>query len=210
MLRVEQLQGWLPDPSGRHQFRHYSAAGPTTWVSDGGQAFEDPMEPAPEVLAPPAASDRPVGWYRNASNPEVVRFWDGAAWTDGPAETQEVSQRSIDQSAGGSQESLLVQPSSNEDGWDSDPLGRFRFRWISSGVPTRMVCDAAGQVSFDDPAEPYDQLTSSADQALTRSSEGPTTDSIPAEWYSDPSDRTRLRYWDGSGWTNHVHDERPS
>ncbi|HEX2895008.1 MAG TPA: RDD family protein [Marmoricola sp.] len=34
---------------------------------------------------------------------------------------------------------------------------------------------------------------------------------IPAGWYSDPAQTHpgRLRYWDGSGWTEHVHDPQP-
>jgi hypothetical protein len=27
---------------------------------------------------------------------------------------------------------------------------------------------------------------------------------VPAGWYADPSGRYELRYWDGSGWTEHV------
>lgn len=26
----------------------------------------------------------------------------------------------------------------------------------------------------------------------------------PAAWYPDPADQSRLRYWDGSAWTDHV------
>lgn len=26
----------------------------------------------------------------------------------------------------------------------------------------------------------------------------------PADWYDDPSSPNALRYWDGSGWTNHL------
>ena len=29
--------------------------------------------------------------------------------------------------------------------------------------------------------------------------------SMPAAWYPDPQDPSRLRYWDGSAWTNHFH-----
>ena len=29
---------------------------------------------------------------------------------------------------------------------------------------------------------------------------------IPADWYPDPSGEARLRYWDGSSWTEHVAD----
>jgi uncharacterized RDD family membrane protein YckC len=35
---------------------------------------------------------------------------------------------------------------------------------------------------------------------------------IPAGWYPDPSAQTlpgRLRYWDGTQWTEHVHDPQP-
>lgn len=34
---------------------------------------------------------------------------------------------------------------------------------------------------------------------------------IPAGWYPDPAQthRGRQRYWDGSGWTEHVHDPAP-
>jgi hypothetical protein len=27
---------------------------------------------------------------------------------------------------------------------------------------------------------------------------------VPAGWYSDPSGRFELRYWDGGQWTEHV------
>ena len=33
-----------------------------------------------------------------------------------------------------------------------------------------------------------------------------TTGQPPADWYADPSGRNELRYWDGSGWTDHVFD----
>ncbi|MEA2350192.1 MAG: hypothetical protein QOG86_1133, partial [Thermoleophilaceae bacterium] len=26
----------------------------------------------------------------------------------------------------------------------------------------------------------------------------------PAGWYADPSGQARLRYWDGSAWTEHT------
>lgn len=30
--------------------------------------------------------------------------------------------------------------------------------------------------------------------------------SVPADWYPDPHGKARLRYWDGSAWTDHVAD----
>jgi hypothetical protein len=38
----------------------------------------------------------------------------------------------------------------------------------------------------------------------------PAAPAVSANWYPDPADRTRLRYWDGLGWTEQVLDERPS
>lgn len=32
----------------------------------------------------------------------------------------------------------------------------------------------------------------------------PATPQVPAGWYSDPSGRFELRYWDGNEWTEHV------
>ncbi len=34
---------------------------------------------------------------------------------------------------------------------------------------------------------------------------------IPAGWYPDPAQTHpgRQRYWDGTGWTEHVHDSQP-
>ncbi len=35
------------------------------------------------------------------------------------------------------------------------------------------------------------------------------TTSQPAQgWYTDPHDAARLRWWDGSTWTDHVHDAK--
>jgi hypothetical protein len=32
----------------------------------------------------------------------------------------------------------------------------------------------------------------------------------PAGWYSDPGEPERLRYWSGSTWTEHTHDQPPA
>ncbi len=41
-------------------------------------------------------------------------------------------------------------------------------------------------------------------EAAESSAEG--AESTPADWYSDPKGTARLRYWDGSQWTDHVAD----
>ena len=106
-MAVDQGQQWLSDPTGRHRFRLYSDGRATEWVADGNDVTEDPLPndqgtppagastsfsapgpaaPAPAPVetgfeAPPA---RPAGWYRNASNPDEIRYWDGARWDTDP------------------------------------------------------------------------------------------------------------------------------
>jgi Protein of unknown function (DUF2510) len=39
----------------------------------------------------------------------------------------------------------------------------------------------------------------------TVSSDVPSSDDPPApDWYTDPTGQARLRYWDGSAWTEHI------
>ncbi len=117
-------------------------------------------------------------------------------------------------------------------GWHLDPLGRHKLRWLTAGIPTRFVSDENGRVSFDDPdaaAEPATRATPAPTLApahepaiptrepdpapgLTRADAGApsTVDPAPAEWYPDPANPARLRYWDGSGWTGHILDQTPS
>jgi hypothetical protein len=40
--------------------------------------------------------------------------------------------------------------SEREKGWYTDPIGRHGARWMSDGIPTKLVRDA-GQESYDDP-----------------------------------------------------------
>ena len=34
----------------------------------------------------------------------------------------------------------------------------------------------------------------------------PAADEVPAGWHPDPHGERRLRYWDGTGWTEHTAD----
>ena len=43
-----------------------------------------------------------------------------------------------------------------------------------------------------------------ADDAPTDDTAAAPESAVPAGWYSDPSGRYELRYWDGSAWTEHV------
>ncbi len=111
-------EGWLPDPSGRHEFRHYDQNGPTAWVSDGGRVSEDPFA---SHEGQPASSDS--------------------------------DERATPPSGGGRPRHPRRGGSTESEGWHADPLGRFKFRWLTAGVPTRLVSDDNGQVAFDDPIE---------------------------------------------------------
>jgi Protein of unknown function (DUF2510) len=184
-MAVDQAQEWLSDPAGRHRFRLYSDGRPTEWVSDGRAIAEDPLtpvpaahptggtasnsypsveSPAPGETAVPTAPDRPAGWYRNASDPDEVRYWDGSQWA-----TDHTTDQSTDQGA------VAAAPSPT-------PTG-----------------------SADRPP-----VQSSPETDLAGASAGTSPSAVPADWYPDPSNRTRLRFWDGAGWTEHVLDEAPA
>ena len=176
-MAVDQLQEWLADPTGRHRYRLHADGRPTEWVSDGNAISEDPLPPAavsgpgsspaerwptatsgsPDAATAPA---RPAGWYRNAADPDEVRYWDGAGWAAPPEAEGRVS---------GSGSPTGVEP--------------------PEGVVGQVV---PGATPVDPPS--------------VRAAEGP----MPADWYPDPADRTRLRYWDGLGWTEQVLGERPT
>ncbi len=190
-------EGWLPDPSGRHEFRHYDLDGPTAWVSDGGRVFEDPVS-SHEVQ--PAASDN------DAPGDGLAPVHAGAAphpaEGDTPSAPGGVGDRDGKRPPAAVVTASPTQRDSTEaEGWQADPLGRFKFRWLSAGIATRLVSDENGQVAFDEPTATPD----AGGVAPNESRSAPA----PAEWYPDPADNARLRYWDGSGWTRHLLDETP-
>ena len=41
----------------------------------------------------------------------------------------------------------------------------------------------------------------------TQATPYPTNTPVPAQWYPDPSGRHKLRYWEGTTWTEHVSDQ---
>ena len=115
--------GWQPDPFDLHELRYYSKGEPTHLVKDGGvESYDDPpatpsttepnssaaarahhipsasiqgaprVEPSVQVAAPPPTRP-PAGWFRDASNPDLLRYWDGSKWTDQTAATTTPPQR---------------------------------------------------------------------------------------------------------------------
>ena len=221
-------EGWFTDPSGRHELRLYDRNGPTSWVSDNGQAFEDPVtatdqvvpgpayEPSPNdygqqaggtVTAPPvtAQSTRPIGWYRNAADPSDTKFWDGSQWLDQQPETLPSPANGLDQPQHVASPTTAV--SNESEGWHADPLGRYKFRWLSAGAPTKFVSDDQGQLSFDEPIDsPSKSPGENGSSVEAPASARPVA---PADWYPDPADPARLRYWDGTGWTTRLLEQTP-
>jgi hypothetical protein len=227
-------EGWHRDPSGRHQVRYFDVLGnPSGWVSDGGQAFEDPVaiihvppgspsetsgpreHPSETTAASSTAAlqARPAGWYRNAANPAEIRFWDGAEWRERQPEPASGSIAVADQQR---EPSLPISPLSIEAGaWHADPFGRHRYRWLVAGVPTLFVSDENGQVCSDDPRNTVTlgpdnvDSTSGSDKAPAGALSPAPVRRAPARWYPDPVSPSRLRYWDGSEWTDGVLDQSP-
>jgi hypothetical protein len=125
----------------------------------------DPQPRSPEAdeallrsaLGAPVPQDdqtaRPAGWYRNTSDPNDVRYWDGSGWVGRRSENP-------DATTGSSVDTNGVPPATGQalappqhaadlQGWQHDPSGRFKFRWFSSGEATSFVSDGDGK-AFDE------------------------------------------------------------
>lgn len=62
---------------------------------------------------------------------------------------------------------------------------------------------AAAATAADTPADAPATETAAETGAEEAAAAAPES-TVPAGWYSDPSGRYELRYWDGSAWTEHV------
>ncbi len=243
-MAVDQGQQWLSDPTGRHRFRLFSDGRATEWVADGNDVTEDPLpvvqEPSlaggtaayasPDPTVPTSAPvdagietppARPAGWYRNASNPDEIRYWDGTRWTVDPSGAPSPS--------GGTPPAAVAPPSvvtsplvvtsppfgtadrtPATDPEVARPPGRNGTGQSWSGEPAR-VSDAASGPEDAGRLELRVRPTPTAlgNGAAPATAAGPPS-AVRADWYPDPANRTRLRYWDGVGWTEHVLDEAPA
>jgi hypothetical protein len=55
-------------------------------------------------------------------------------------------------------------------------------------------------------AQPQQQAAAPAAQAAPAQQAAPAAGAAKADWYPDPRGEKRLRYWDGSQWTDHTAD----
>jgi hypothetical protein len=88
----------------------------------------------------------------------------------------------------GSREPAAAAAPSEPAGWGTAPESTSSSTtagWSAAGATAQQV----------QPAQQSQQTT-----PATASS----TPSVPAGWYTDPSGRYELRYWDGTAWTEHV------
>ena len=103
-----------------------------------------------------------------------------------------------------------------------------RCRFVAEGETTHLVMDAAPKVGWAsmrmgaslsefelvvrkalrskmgvEAKIDYGQATTPAQPGGTVV-ESPRSDEVDPGWYADPSDAAYVRWWDGSGWTDHV------
>jgi hypothetical protein len=179
---VDQLQEWQSDPAGKHRFRLHADGRPTDWVSDGTSVIHDPLPPAQSYPGVAAPGPQPA---------PAQPFTPGT-----PAEPAPISEP--------------ARPA----GWYRSAANPTEVRyWDGSAWTTSPEEPSVGPSATNgrgglggaephpDPGDAHRDLGAAA---------RPTTAGAPASWYPDPADRTRLRYWDGLGWTEQVLDEAPS
>ena len=274
-MTIDRLESVPPAPAAPSA----PAADPTgpavASVQPGSNGWGSASNSQPATPATPPV--RPAGWYRNASNPSEVRYWDGSDWavdqtvaTSTPssspapspaapvgslADTGSVAPIAPGESDGiqglgsvsplgptSAGESLSSETVPGTDGLDTP--GRHSAGRTLAGdadglptdTPTVSSVWAQPEVPGDRtpaptpptvvtqlaPAAPAPVAAAQTAPAPTAAPPAPVvappaegaapdpTATIPADWYPDPSDRTRLRYWDGAGWTVHVLDEAPT
>jgi hypothetical protein len=152
----------------------------------------------------------PPDWYPDPADPSGHRFWNGSRWTELAEEaTLEPVRSGLTADPSEALRRTAPRQVGQLGGWRPDQSGRHGFRYFSHGQPTALVSDGDDQVSFDELPGATEPQTVEAVDAPPFQSWVPTMEETveppgpPADWYPDPDDPHRLRFWDGSAWTDH-------
>lgn len=162
---------------------------------------------------PPPPAGPPAGWYPDPDDTTQERYWDGTAWADDYRSTETAD-------APPSDPPVDVAPPDP----DAPPVGSPvdlpppDTDAPPTGGPVDLPPPAeSGPVDLPPPEQDGDFRTDPPPAASERvddvppppgyrgpddSDEQPT--STPADWYPDPHDASRWRYWDGEAWTDHY------
>lgn len=130
----------------------------------------------------------PAGWYPDRTEANLVRWWDGAQWTD---QTQSTAPAAV----------AFEQPVS---------VAAFGF-----GAPEQVPVGHSAPAAAAEivPAETSDSAAAvPASQTFAPASQGPTASVAPRivpGWYPDNRDPSLLRWWDGTQWTAHATPAAP-
>jgi Protein of unknown function (DUF2510) len=185
---VDQLQEWQSDPAGKHRFRLHADGRPTDWVSDGTTVIHDPLPAAQEYpgVAGPGPQAPPA--------PEPL-----------PAQSS---------APGGLVEASPISEPVRPAGWYRSAANPTEVRywdgWDWTAAPDESAVGPPATNGRGDHGSPEPHVDSGDGRGDLGAAARPSTAGAPANWYPDPADRTRLRYWDGLGWTEQVIDEAPA
>lgn len=73
---------WLPDPSGRHEYRYWGGSEWTDNVSDQGRQAVDPYAPAALETPAPTEPAAVPAWLADPTGRHEYRYWDGDEWSE--------------------------------------------------------------------------------------------------------------------------------
>nr|PZM98803.1 MAG: hypothetical protein DIU73_03635 [Actinomycetota bacterium] len=138
----------------------------------------------------------PAGWHpdpKPGAPAGQLRYWDGTAWTEHVHPAADAGARGADAEETAA-DAGAVAPRPEPDALD-----------VATVVSPSAAAQAVEPAEASE-ASPTSEPSQAAEPAQAASS------SAPANWYPDPLDPAsgRLRYWDGSQWTDHYHPSGPA
>jgi hypothetical protein len=112
--------------------------------------------------------------------------------------------RLTEHSAQGWEVVSIVSTTSTMTAFCKRPVEQAAAEWgggtAATGAPVASTVVAA---PVETPAQTA-PVTTAATPAYTPAAQPASTPAVPAGWYTDPSGRYELRYWNGDEWTEHV------